>query len=255
MICLFSITDLSKYLMYDFWYNYIKIEYENSVLHMSDTDSILFSTSDDVYEKMKSSPHYFDTCDFPRDHPLHSDRNKKVLGKMKDETNGKPISEFVGLRSKMYSFLCNNKEEKRAKGINKMTVKKQLKHAHYKNVLFDETSLVSSMSSLRSHKHELFGETIQKTSLSPFDDKRYLINATESYAYGHYRIPFVENCVDDNMEEEEEVNDLMEEENEQSLFSVIPTEDFLTEYFINWDTLEENMFTLDDFKIVPCEKK
>ncbi|XP_052806652.1 uncharacterized protein LOC128235904 [Mya arenaria] len=104
----FCILDLSKCLMYDFWYNYIKQRYGNAKLCLTDTDSLLFSCqTEDLYHDMKMSAEYFDTSDYPEEHFLHSDRNKKALGKMKDETNGKPIAEFVGLRSKMYSFTCD----------------------------------------------------------------------------------------------------------------------------------------------------
>ena len=70
---------------------------------------------------------YFDTSDYPIDHPLHSTVNKKVIGKMKDETNGVPIEEFVGLRAKMYSIKCANDEKKTAKGIAKVVVKKEIR--------------------------------------------------------------------------------------------------------------------------------
>ena len=176
--------------MYDFWYGYIKGKYGNKAqLQMTDTDSLLFyCQTDDICQDMLLSMEMFDTSDYPVDHMLQSDHNKKSLGKMKDETNGQPISEFIGLRSKMYSFTCNNTEEKRAKGVSKVTVKKELKHEHYKSVLFTETKKVSSMTSLRSHRHELFCENIFKTGLSPFDDKKFLRNSVESYAYSHYKI-------------------------------------------------------------------
>ena len=71
---------------------------------MTDTDSLLFSCeTNDIYQDMKESLDYFDTSDYPKEHTLFSDSNKKIVGKWKDETQGKPISEFVGLRSKMYS--------------------------------------------------------------------------------------------------------------------------------------------------------
>lgn len=140
----------------------------------------------------------------------------------------------------MYCFLCNNKEEKRAKGIAKVTVKKDLKHEYYKNTLFDETSMVSSMSSLRSHKHELFGETIKKTGLSAFDDKRYLLEAVKNYAYGHYKISgdTENNC------------DNVAEQIDQTTVSIVPAEDFLKEYRV----IDEQAFILADFKITPCIK-
>ena len=63
---------------------------------MTDTDSLLYSIrTDDVYSDMKEDLHLFDTSDYPTDHPCHCDDNKKVVGKFKDETNGKPIREFV----------------------------------------------------------------------------------------------------------------------------------------------------------------
>ncbi len=78
---------------------------------MTDTDSLLiYCECDSIYNDMKDRADLFDTSDYPEGHPLQSDTNKKVLGKMKDETNGSPISMFVGLRSKMYSFRCGNKE-------------------------------------------------------------------------------------------------------------------------------------------------
>lgn len=159
---------------------------------MTDTDSLLFyCETDNIYDDMKEHEYLFDLSDYPRDHPLQSDtkkRHKKVLGKLKDETNGIPISKFVGLRSKMYSFVCGNSEEKNLKGIFSTTVKKDLTFDNYEGALFNETQKQSSMTVIRSHAHQLFSENITKTGLSAFDDKRYLINAVESYAYGHYKI-------------------------------------------------------------------
>ena len=51
---------------------------------------------------MKQDQDLYDTSDYPKDHPLYSVSNKKVIGKFKDETEGVPVSEFVGLRAKMY---------------------------------------------------------------------------------------------------------------------------------------------------------
>ena len=86
--------------MYDFWYGYIKRKYGNKAhLQMTDTDSLLFYfQTDDIYQDMLLSIEMFDTSDYPVDHMLQSDHNKKSLGKMKDETNGQPISDFIGLR-------------------------------------------------------------------------------------------------------------------------------------------------------------
>ena len=48
--------------------------------------------------------------------------NKLIIGKMEDQTEGVEIEEFVGLRPKIYSFLVDNSEHKKAKGLNKNVV-------------------------------------------------------------------------------------------------------------------------------------
>ena len=89
----------------------------------SDTDSLCyFIETDDLYGDLKSDrfPNCFDCSDYPETHPLYSAGNKKKLGYFKDETNGIPISEFVGLRSKMYSMIYGNDEKKLLKVLRKM---------------------------------------------------------------------------------------------------------------------------------------
>ena len=110
----FTVLELSKELMYSFHYYHMKQQYgEKAKLLFTDTDSLCYSIeTNDVYKDMEKSLHLFDTCDYPSSHFLHSNANKKVLGKMKDETNGVPISEFVGLRSKMYSIEVGGEEKK-----------------------------------------------------------------------------------------------------------------------------------------------
>ena len=109
---------------------------------------------------------------------------------MKDEAAGVPVREFVGLRSKMYSYITNqNKGGKTAKGIKKNVVKKDIKHESYKDVLLNNKQLYHRMETIRSERHQIGSYEINKISLSCFDDKRYLHNdGITSYAYGHYKI-------------------------------------------------------------------
>ena len=101
-----SILDLSKTLMCEFHYDYIKEKYQEAKLLFTDTDSLCYDIpTEDIYKYMEQDAHLFDTSDYPKDHFLHSTEKKKVLGKMKDETAGVPIKMFVGLRPKMYSLL------------------------------------------------------------------------------------------------------------------------------------------------------
>ena len=103
----FAILDLSKVLMYQFHYEYMKPKYDcNAKLLFTDTDSLCYEIkTNDIYHDMLEDKELFDTSEYAQDHPLYSIGNKKVLGKMKDETHGIPIQEFIGLRPKMYSIL------------------------------------------------------------------------------------------------------------------------------------------------------
>ena len=114
-----TILDRSKILMYDFFYNHLKKQYgEKCELLYTDTDSLLLEIeTEDVYKDIKANENFYDTSDYPKEHPLHSTVNKKVLGKMKDECAGTPILEFVGLRSKMYSVMTEGESKK---GIDKI---------------------------------------------------------------------------------------------------------------------------------------
>ena len=118
------ILDLSKTLMYDFHYNYIKNKYgDKAKLLFTDTDSLTYQIeAEDVYQDFWNDKDKFDNSDYPESSPYYYNANKKVIGKFKDEAAGMPIREFIGLRSKMYSYVKDNrKEERTAKGIKKMS--------------------------------------------------------------------------------------------------------------------------------------
>ena len=185
----FAILDLSKLLMYDFHYGYIKKKYgSDAELCFTDTDSLLYDIKcKDIYKDMQEDNDMFDFSDYPHDHPLFNATNKKVLGKMKDETAGVPITEFVGLRSKMYSLRVGAKEKKTAKGIKKSVIRKHLNHAAYRDVLLKEKMTRATMNLIRSKRHQIFSITSQKIALSSYDDKRYVLgNKFTTRAHGHY---------------------------------------------------------------------
>ena len=63
----------------------------------------------------------------------------KIIGKFIDETSSIPITEFIGLRSKMYSYIKNNDQNnKTAKGIKKIVIQKNIKQEDYKQTLFNK---------------------------------------------------------------------------------------------------------------------
>ena len=120
---------------------------------------------------------------------FNDNTNKKVLGKFKSETNNNTITEFIGLRSKMYSIkLDDGKEDKKAKGVVKCVIKKELKHEMYSKILTTSGRMHSRMKVIRSQKHKVYTMDLNKVSLSAYDDKRFILNAgVSSYAYGHYK--------------------------------------------------------------------
>ena len=184
-----SILDISKILMYDFHYNYIKKKYGSYArLLFTDTDSLCYEIeTDDIYGDMYENRDLFDTSDYNKDHFLFSTENKKVIGKMKDECAGRVIEEFVGLKSKMYSLLFNGKEKKTAKGIKRSEIKK-LRHAIYRHCLFNKDTIVCNMNRIQSYNHQLYSMSMTKVGLSPFDDKRYVLNnGFDTLAHGHYK--------------------------------------------------------------------
>ena len=152
------ILDLSKTLIYDFHYNYIKQKYDNKAkLLFTDTDSLTYEIeTHDAYVDFWQNKDKFDNSDYNTNSTFFNIDNKKVIGKFKDETAGIPITEFVGLRSKMYSYIKDNEQSTRtAKGIKKQIIKKTLTHDNYKEVLFNNEQLHHTMKTIRSQKHQL----------------------------------------------------------------------------------------------------
>ena len=186
------ILDLSKTLIYDFHYNYIKQKYDNKAkLLFTDTDSLTYEIeTHDAYADFWQNKDKFDNSDYNTNSTFFNIDNKKVIGKFKDETAGIPITEFVGLRSKMYSYIKDNEQTARtAKGIKKQVIKKTLTHDNYKEVLFNNKQMQHTMKTIRSKNHQLGSFELNKISLSCFDDKRFIHeNGITSYAYGHYKI-------------------------------------------------------------------
>ena len=187
----FTVLELSKLHMYDFHYNHIMKTYgaHKAKLLFTDTDSLTYLIeTKDVYQDMKKNQSLYDTSDYPQDHFLYSNTNKKVIGKFKDETSGLPISEWVGLRAKMYSMLTEDgKEKKTGKGIKKSVLKKEVRHQDYKDCLFERKEYEHSMMGFRSQQHQVFTIKQSKKSLSPFDDKRFILeDGFTTRAHGHH---------------------------------------------------------------------
>ena len=185
------ILELSKTLMYDFHYNYILPKYPDAKLLFTDTDSLCYHIrTEDIYSDFFADRELFDNSDYPSDSKFYFAENKKVIGKFKDETAGVPIREFIGLKSKMYSIsLDNEKNSKKAKGVKKNIIRKGISHGDYLDVLYQSKVMHHKMKTIHSDRHQISSYEINKISLSPFDDKRYILSdGISSYAYGHLNI-------------------------------------------------------------------
>ena len=145
---------------------------------------------EDVYKDFWNDKDKFDNSGYSESSIYFDKTNKKVIGKFKDEAAGLPISEFIGLRSKMYSYIKDDqKGGKTAKGIKKNVIKKNITHENYKQTLFNNQQMYHKMKTIRSENHQLGSYEINKVSLSCFDDKRYISDdGITSYAYGHKNI-------------------------------------------------------------------
>ena len=186
-----SVLDLSKHLMYNFYYNHLKKNYGDNIrLLYTDTDSVIIHvTTDDMYCDMQANISDYDTSNYPADHPLFSTANKKVIGKFKDELGGKVVTEFVGIRPKMYSY-TGEESGKRAKGVKKSVLKKTITHNDYRTCLFEKEVFHRDMPGLRSYNHVIKGETVRKVALAPLDTKRYILeDGITTLAFGHKDIP------------------------------------------------------------------
>ena len=195
-----SILDLSKIVMFDFHYQYIKPKYgKQAKLLFTDTDSFLYEIqTEDFYKDISGDvKDRFDTSDYPEGHPsgIPTGVNKKVLGMFKDEAAGKIIKEFVGLRAKLYSYkMDEGKENKRCKGIKKAVVEKSIRHEDYKTCLETGKEQLRKQNIIRSYEHTLYTEEVNKIALSATDDKRYLLkDSYDTLAWGHHRIRDMEN--------------------------------------------------------------
>ena len=124
----------------------------------------------------------FDFSDYPLNSKLFDAANKKVIGKMKDEFKGRKISDFLGLKSKMYSLISVDDEEvTKANGVNK-----KIKHKEFADVLFNKKVIRHNIKRIQSRSHRIGTFDNCKISLSCSDDKRYVLDdGVNSLAYFH----------------------------------------------------------------------
>ena len=172
------ILDLSKTLMYDFHYKYIKKKHGNRAKRLfTYTDSLIYEIeAEDVCKDFWNDKDMFDNSDYLENSPYYCNASKKVIGKFKDEACEVPIVEFIGLKAKIYSYVKDNeKGGKTAKGIKKNVIKNNIKHEDYKNVLLNNEQLHHKMETMRSQKHQLGSYEINNHSVASMTSATFTI--------------------------------------------------------------------------------
>ena len=189
-----SILDLSKTLMFSFQYEYVKKKWEKAEVLYSDTDSLVLKIeTDDFFADISGDvAEWFDTNDYAKNHPAVLEglpivkENKKKIGLMKDECGGKIVTEWVALRPKLYSFLTENGEKQKAKGLKKSMKNKSLRHENFLKCLRTGESQTRKQCLFRSRDHHIFTENMVKVALSANDDKRIVLeNGIDTLSLGH----------------------------------------------------------------------
>ena len=191
----FAVLELSKLHMYKFHYDHFTQWYPTAELLFTDTDSLVYQVfTKDLYVDLAAHREQFDFSNYPDNHPLHDNANRMVVGKMKDEAGSLVISEFVGLRPKMYSYLVAQedhttfKEHKRAKGIQRAAMT-DIVHTDYVAQLQQARENYVNVRRIGQKHHRVFTIEALKRGLCSFDDKRYLRDdGIKTYAHGHRRI-------------------------------------------------------------------
>ena len=188
-----AILDISKMLMYEFWYDYLKPIYGKNIKSCyTDTDSFIFLVkTDDFYSDISNDiKKWFDTSAYSKDidRPLQKGINKKVIGKFKDELPAKIMTEFCTLRAKCYSYkLDDDNEQKKTTGVKQCVIKRQLTFDNYVDVLFNDRKITRSQYVFRSYCHQVYTEKIIKIVLSGNNDKRIKSkDKITTYAYGYF---------------------------------------------------------------------
>ena len=180
-----AVLDLSKLNMYKLHYDIVKpLWNDKTKLLFTDTDSLCYRIeTKDIYKDITALvPTQFDTSGYPKNHPsgIPTGMNKKVLSMFKDEAGGKQITEFVGLRAKLYSFLVEGEDPH---------MKQKITHQDYLDCLQTKFPKYVTFNNIRSRKHRITTETMLEKALSADDDKRVILeDGINTLAYGHYKL-------------------------------------------------------------------
>ena len=186
-----SILDISKTLMYEFWYDYINPKHGGRTkLCYIDTDSfIIDSKTEDFLKDISNDVEtWFDTSNYDKNDktPLPIGKNKKVTGLFKNELGGKIITEVVVLRPETYAYLMDDgRNHKKSKGAKKCVIKQKLIFGNYKDCFFNNKTVYRSQEIFKSYYRDVYTEEVNKIALSSNNDKKLqTFDKITTYSYG-----------------------------------------------------------------------
>ena len=187
----FTILELSKTLMYDIHYNHFKSRFKDNVnLCYMDTDSLVYeiictNLVDNLFE-MSNLFDFSNYPNYPKRHKCYSVDNKKVVGKLKDETASIPIVKFIALRPKMYSYVVGNDNITKVKGVKKSYIKHHVQFNDLFHTLCTTSDSFATFKNIASKRHNVYTVGYKKKALTFFDDKRIILSdSIHTLPYGH----------------------------------------------------------------------
>ena len=169
-----SILDISKTLMYKFWYDYFKPKYgDKAKLCYTDTDSLIIHIiTENFFEDTSNDVEaWYDTSSFDENvkRPLPIGTNKKVISLFKDELGGRIVKECCALRAKTYSYLMDDQSEvKISKGAKKCVIKQELMFEKYTDcfsiikIACLTIIILKSQQRFKSDHHKVYTKEINK---------------------------------------------------------------------------------------------
>lgn len=180
--CGFTTLCVSKAFVYSFFYKVLKPMFNNKIhLGYTDTDAyITLVQTENLIETLRPfADDFFDFSNLDKNHPLYSTKNASEMGFLKCEAQGKNISEFISLKSKMYCLTIDGKEKKVAKGVHRSALSNQVRRDHYYNALFAESDASQhrvTFNTIRSDGLHRIGTLKQvKLGITSYDDKRKIL--------------------------------------------------------------------------------
>ena len=186
-----AILDISKTLMFEFWFDYIKPKYnEKAKLCYMDTDSfIIHIKTEDFYKDIaKNVNKWFDKSNYDKNNNrlLPIGINKKIFGMFKDELGGKIMKKVCAPRAKTYTYLLDDDtEKKKDKGTKKCVAKRRLRSDDYYVSVFENKTIIRSQQRFRRDHHTVNKEEVNKAAITSNDNKRLkTFNKVTTYPCG-----------------------------------------------------------------------